>query len=645
MKIINCLISTLVLTVLVLSMFPIATRVQAYSTTLEIIDPVDGDHLFNFTTAQKSVGDTFVINITVNSISDLNGWQIKVAWNSTYLQYVSITLPTDHVFAGKAYIVLGPDTSEPGTVIYGLQLGPGVASFAGSGRLAQVTLKIIQGVSPGEQVECDIAFANIRVDTVLINSEGLIIPFTTINGYYIYSAPWVPPPPAKLYINPSRVVDPTLIAGSTFNVSLNIINASNLHSWSADLLYANIVLNATNVIEGNFLKSAGSTSFSFTIQHDYNSTHGLIQMSCALATGGANGNGVLANVTFQVLDLGESAITIENADLRNPTGKLLPFTTANGYFSNILIAKLSIEPSEVSGPEYLPGTTFWINVTLDDVENLKTCIFNLTYVSSVIMEINVVVPPVLGQTPTKKLIIDDEGGFIWVKLTYPNPITTYNPVTITKVEFQVMAMGVSYINLTDTALSDAAGQPIAHEVYNGIFIGLIRDVAVIDVFPNINIAYEGWVVKVNVTVKNKGNLTETFDVKIYYNDTLCGTKTVENLAPNEERTITIDWNTTGVPCGHNYVYYDYIISAKAGPVPYEFNLSDNSRTDGHVTIRVTGDVDGNGKVDILDVYALVLIFRSYPGKPKWNPLGDLNRDNMIDIIDINRAVINFNRHC
>jgi hypothetical protein len=642
MKIINRLISTLVLTVLVLSVFPIATRVQASSTTLEIIDPIDGDHMFNFTTAQKSVGNTFVINITVNSISDLNGWQVKITWNSTYLQYVSITLPTDHVFAGKTYIPVGPDTSEPGTVVYGLQLLTGQTSFAGSGRLVQLTLRIVQGVSPGEQVECDIAFANIRVDTVLLNSEGLDILFTPVDGHYIYSAPWVPPPPANIYVSPSRVVDPTLIAGSAFNVSLSIMDASNVHSWSADLLYANTVLMATNVVEGDFLKSVGSTSFSFTIQNDFNSTHGLIQMSCALAAGGANGNGVLANVTFQVLDLGESAITIENADLRNPTGILLPFTTANGYFSNILIAKLSIEPSEVSGPGYLPGTTFWINVTLDDVENLKTCIFNLTYVSSVIMEINVVVPTVLGQTPTKKLIIDDDAGFIWVKVTYPNPITTYNPVTITKVEFQVMAMGVSYINLTDTALTDAAGQPITHEVYNGIFIGLIRDVAIINVLPDISIAYEGWLVKVNVTVKNKGNLTETFDVEMYYDDTLGGTGTVENLAPNEERIITIDWNTTSVPCCHNYT-----ISAKAGPVPYEFNLSDNSRTDGHVKIRVMGDIDGSGKVDIRDVYALVMIFRSYPGKPNtiWDPLNDLNRDNIIDIRDINRVVINFNRSC
>jgi len=578
-------------------------------------------------------GSTFIVNATAENVENVFTWQVQAEFKPSILHCLNVWTPAGSPFGPPNFPISPPPIIDNtnGIAVYGASM-VGAGGYSGSGILMSIQFQVVgRGYS---HINYSKPYG---MDTFLLDQWGGTLPVTVEDGSFNN---WVPPPPAKLYINPPRVVDPTLIAGSTFNVSLNIINASNLNSWNADLLYANIVLMATNVIEGSFMKSAGSTSFSFTIQHDFNSTHGLIQMRCALATGGANGNGELANVTFQVLDLGQSAITITNVDLRDPSGVSLPFTTANGYFNNILIAKLSIEPSEVSGPEYLPGTTFWINVTLDDVENLKTCIFNLTYDSSVIMEINVVVPSVLGETPIKKLIIDDENGFIWVKVTYPNPITTYNPVTITKVEFQVMAMGVSYINLTDTALLDAAGQPITHEVYNGIFIGLIRDVAVISVITDLSIAYQRWLVNVNVTVKNKGNVTETFEVKIYYEGNLGGTGTVTDLPPNEETTITIVWNTTGVPCCHNYT-----ISATAGPVPYEFNLSDNSLTDGKVKIRVMGDANGDGVVDMRDIGIVCNAYGSNPTKPNWNPYLDFNRDNRVDLRDIGIVCNNYLKHC
>ena len=578
-------------------------------------------------------GSTFIVNATAQNVVNVFTWQVQAEFNPSILNCLSVLIPASSPFGPPNFPISPPPIIDNtnGIAVYGASM-VGTGGYNGSGILMSIQFQVVgRGYS---HINYSKPYG---MDTFLVDQWGITISVTVEDGSFNNGVPSLP---AKIYINPPKVVDPTLIAGSTFNISLNIINASNLHSWSANLLYANTVLMATNVIEGSFLKSAGSTTFSFTIQHNYNLTHGRIQMSCALATGGANGNGELAKITFQVLDLGQSAITITNVDLRDPSGISLPFTTADGYFNNILLAKLSIDPSEVSGPEYLPGTTFWINVTLDNVENLKTCIFNLTYDSSVIMEINVFIPSVLGQTPVKKLIIDDEAGFIWAKLTYPNPITTYNPVTITKVEFQVMAMGVSYINLTDTALLDAAGQPITHEVHNGIFIGLIRDVAVISIITDLSIAYQGWLVNVNVTVKNKGNVTETFQVKMYYEGNLGGTGTVTDLPPNEETTIIIVWNTTGVPCCHNYT-----ISATAGPVPYEFNLSDNTLTDGKVKIRVMGDANGDGVVDMRDIGIVCNAYGSNSKKPNWNPYLDFNRDKRVDLRDIGICCNNYLKHC
>jgi len=578
-------------------------------------------------------GSVIRINASAQTVENVFTWQVNVTFNPAVLNCTKAWLPATSIF--------NFDIDAPPIINNVLGFAVlGSSKISGEGVSGSDVLVSFNFTVVGRGFSWINYSSPYGKSTFILDPALHDIPVTVENGWFNNYVPPPPPPPAKLYIKPPRVVDPTLTPPNTFDINLSITNATDLHSWSANLFYNNTILNATNVAEGDFLKSLGSTTFSFTIQNDYNSTHGKIQLSCALATGEANGNGSLATITFEVLALGESDITITDADLRDSSAKQLPFTTANGYFNNMLIGKLAIDPSEVSGPEYLPGTTFKINVTLDDVESLKICAFNLTYYSSVILEIDINFPPVSGQAPIKKLQVDDEAGYIWANLTYRNGITTYEPVTIMTVEFQVVAMGISPINLTDTQLCDLNSQPITHEVYHGIFIGLIRDVAVIAVVPELNIAYENWTINVFVTVKNKGNVSETFDVKIYYDGNLGGIATVTDLPPNEETNVTIAWNTTGVPCCHNYT-----ISASAGPVPYEFNLADNSRDDGKVKIRIMGDINGNGIVDMLDIGLACDAYGSFPGDSNWNFYADLNRDGTVDLRDIGITCNNYMRTC
>ncbi len=610
------IIATLMITSLSVTIPKVSATGRIYIVPPEIDDPGLGP------------GSTFFVNATAENLEDVNTWQVQLEFDPTILHCIDAWIPPDSIFKLDFSPTPIIDNDVGFAVLGSSQLSGGVS---GSDTLACFEFEVVgRGFT-------EIAYSKpYGVDTFLLDSDLHDIPVTVEDGSFNN---YVPPPPADLYIDPSRIVDPSYIEGSVFNVSLSIRNATNLNSWSAKIAYNESILNATAVYEGDFLKAVGSTSFNFEIQH--NTTHGLVNMNCIVTTGeGANGDGELAIITFEVVDLGQSDIEISEPDLRDPSETELPFNVYHGYFNNILMAKLRIEPSEVSGPEYVPGSTFTINVTLEDVENLKTCIFNLTYIPSVILEIDVNVPPVLGQTPIKKLQIDDVEGYIWAELTYPDQITTYEPVAIMMVEFQVVAMGISPLNLTDTELYDTEGGPITHEVYHGIFIGLIRDVAVIVVIPQLDIAYQGWAVNVNVTVKNEGNLTETFDVEIYYDDALGGTGTVTDLPPNEETIIIIAWDTSSVTSCHNYT-----IKAIALPVPNELDLGDNTLTNGKVKIRIMGDLDGNGVVDMRDIQIVIDAFGGYPGKPKWNFYADLNRDGRIDLRDIGICASNFQKTC
>jgi len=49
--------------------------------------------------------------------------------------------------------------------------------------------------------------------------------------------------------------------------------------------------------------------------------------------------------------------------------------------------------------------------------------------------------------------------------------------------------------------------------------------------------------------------------------------------------------------------------------------------------KVPGDVDGDGKCDLYDLYALVEAYGSTPSSPNWNPDADLDRDGVVDLED------------
>jgi len=153
-----------------------------------------------------------------------------------------------------------------------------------------------------------------------------------------------------------------------------------------------------------------------------------------------------------------------------------------------------------------------------------------------------------------------------------------------------------------------------------------HDVAIISVTASAEV-YVGEIASITVVAKNKGTTVETFNVIAYYND-IIGTKTAYNLLPGAEVTLTFSWNTTGITPG------DYTISAEASVVPGETKTGDNTLTNGIVKVKMLGDINGDGAVDIFDVVVVAAAFGSRPSDPNWNPKADLRPEfGLIDIFD------------
>jgi len=288
-------------------------------------------------------------------------------------------------------------------------------------------------------------------------------------------------------------------------------------------------------------------------------------------------------------------------------------------------ARLFVEPPSIHYESLVSGKRFSINITVANITDLKGYELKLSF--------NTVILDVVGisflpeeNLPVGNCAVDDSSGVVWLNVTYDgSPITTDNPVTLASLTFKMMDSGQSPLHLYDTELVDSSGIPVTHDTADGMVLILRHDIAIVEVSLSTNETYVGRVVNVTVITKNDGDVTENFTVNIYHNDTLFRTFNVTNLAPSENTTIIVSWNTSDVATG-----YSYIIKADASIIPHEVNITNNVFVDGEIKIKIIGDVSGDNTVDINDLIAWDMAWGSREGEPNWNLQADINGDDVVD---------------
>jgi len=623
---------------------PIEVQAADTGTELKIINPETGDGNFIFNPNVTSVGDNFTADVLVYNVSGLFGWQINVTFNPALMHVVDIYTTDDHVLAGQtAFPVSKMIDNEKGYVVWGLTLGPGGTPFSGSGRICQILFQIVKAPQKGEVLTCWIHLDQEGVYyTQLLDEYAEEIPYIPHDGYYDFS--WrIPIPPATLKVAPARVVNPTLTPCHSFTINITILNANLLVAFNTTLTFNSTVLTAQSVTKGDILPP--TTEFSYIID---NST-GFVKIEAKIPVGtpSVNGSGVLATLVFHVESLGESNLTLTDTILKNEFGGDIEYSIENGYFNNMLIAKLAVTPSEIIDPTLLPPAKFELNVSIDDVERLYQYSLTLTFDPNVLTCVGILFADPMNEThyiPTFN--VNNTVGTISVNVTYYQPavpLTTYEPVTLFSLMFRVKGLGRTPIEIRNASLIDDEGLPIVFETFDGFFASIRRDIAIVNLNVSPGEVYVGQTININVTVKNKGDIQETFNLCIYGNisgnNKLIINQTVTDLASNEERLIVVTWNTTDYTCGN------YTIWAVAGPVPYETNLDDNTFWGGSVMLKLLGDIDGNGVVNMTDVVLVVQAFGTYEGHERWNPEADLNFDGKVDMKDIIIVLSNFGKTC
>jgi parallel beta-helix repeat protein len=153
-----------------------------------------------------------------------------------------------------------------------------------------------------------------------------------------------------------------------------------------------------------------------------------------------------------------------------------------------------------------------------------------------------------------------------------------------------------------------------------------HDIVVLKINTSKTIIGQGFVLKVNATIINRGIYTEDFQVTMYVNQTSLFTI---NMSLNTISFIEVclKWNTT------NYDKGKYIISISVTGVLNETALSDNLRS---TIVQVTkkGDITGDNKVNVLDLISVAAALGCSKGDSKWNPNADIKEDGIINVLDL-----------
>jgi len=118
--------------------------------------------------------------------------------------------------------------------------------------------------------------------------------------------------------------------GENFTIEVKVSDVIDLYGYEFHLRWNSTLLDCVEVNEGPFLKSGGSTFFTYKI----NSTEGCMVVDCTLLGDiqGVNGNGTLTTIKFYIKKTGECLLDLYDTILLNSAEQTIEHSTTDGYF-------------------------------------------------------------------------------------------------------------------------------------------------------------------------------------------------------------------------------------------------------------------------------------------------------------------------
>ena len=548
----------------------------------------------------------FTIEVKIANVTEFYGFDLQLRWDPAVLDYVShiakIPVETfpDGVLHQTILTIKNEANSTAGTYWLSASSMFPAPSFNGSGTVFEITFHV-KAIG-----QCLLEIYSHELARV----DASAIPHNVEHGFFSNYVPT----PASISVNPDKIINADLIPCNNFTIDVDlegVVDLENLEFW---LTYNTTVLDLVNVTANPALQPSAII--------EIRELEGRMKLNTTTSPP-ITGDFTLATFTFHVADTGESILDLYNITLVDSWGDPIPYgEPTDSYFSNILKARLFVDPDEIIDPTLIPGSQFSIDIKIESAIDLYGYTFTLSYDTSILTCLGAVIfPPTNDTNFTTEIKVEDSSGYVTINVTYyspAEPITILSPTTIIKIYYQVQNFGCTDLDLNNTILIDQYGALIPHDVDDGFFCTLTADVAITFVEPSPNMTYSGRIVNITVIAASIGDLPATFNVTVYYDNNTIGTQPVIDLYPNVNITLLFMWNTTGLESCTSYN-----ISAEATPVLYELDLTNNNASGGLVKIKMIGDINGDGQVDIFDIVLAADAYGTVPGDPLWNPDADV----------------------
>ena len=160
--------------------------------------------------------------------------------------------------------------------------------------------------------------------------------------------------PTDIFVNPVNIESPAV--GEQFTVSINIGNGEGVAGYQLTVNFDPIALKYISSANGDYLPAGASVN---TAEVTENS----VQLAATASEGESDGHGTLATVTFEVVEVKASSISLTNVVITNATAELLEFVTGDGA----VFVPIDREPIVILFPGIPPISDQVFEITLTNL--------------------------------------------------------------------------------------------------------------------------------------------------------------------------------------------------------------------------------------------------------------------------------------
>jgi hypothetical protein len=266
---------------------------------------------------------TFHVNVNVQNVTGLYGYEFKLLWNTTLLDCVGVNV-TPPAEWGEDYFIAKNETDEAlGRYWLAVSLLPPAQPFNGSAVLCTLTFRIAYDAIYPENVTSLLDLT----ETYLSDSNAEPISHIAVDGeYWLYSTR------PEIKVEPSSY---TAKKVETFSVNITVHNVVNLYSYEFKLGYDTALLDALSLNVGDFLKQPYYV-YKFSIDDDAGVI--IFGVSSRAPAPPVNGSGLLATITFKTVAIvwpdpaKNTSVHLYDTVLKTNLGITVPHGTVDGFY-------------------------------------------------------------------------------------------------------------------------------------------------------------------------------------------------------------------------------------------------------------------------------------------------------------------------